>query len=122
MEDYTSIHKTISIETTKDIPDVRLSFLKKYGNQVNKFIDEMSHAFLKWRSLDSETGENEKKAHVSALVYSAINLHIVSMKLFLSGYIVAAGNLERQVIETIALAILCASKSIDVLERYIQNK
>ena len=122
MEDYESIRKIIFTETTQDITDVRLSFLEKFENQIDRFVDNMSLAFSKWRSLDSITSSDEKKAHVSALVYSSINLHVVSMKLFLSGYGVAAGNLERQTIEVIALAILCSQKDLDILDRYIQNQ
>ena len=63
-----------------------------------------------------------KKAHISALIYSAINNHIVSLKLFLSGYIIAAGNLQRQVIETVALALLCSAANLNILDCYIDNK
>jgi ABC-type transport system involved in cytochrome bd biosynthesis fused ATPase/permease subunit len=121
MENYKSVREIIYTETTQDITDVRLSFLEKYKDQIDRFVDNMSQAFLNWRSLDSISSINEKKAHVSALVYSSINLHVVSMKLFLSGYSVASGNLERQTIEIIALAILCSYKNLKILDRYIQN-
>jgi hypothetical protein len=59
---------------------------------------------------------------VAALAYAAINLHILSLKVFLSGHIVAAGNLFRQVLESIALALLCSSKNSDVLDRFMADK
>lgn len=43
------------------------------------------------------------------------------MRLFLTGYIIAAGNIQRQVIETLALATLCSCKSIDVLKRFLEG-
>lgn len=62
-------------------------------------------------------------AYIGALAFTALNLHIISFKLFLSGYPVAAGNLQRQVIETLALfLILCSEKSLNVLNRYISGK
>jgi hypothetical protein len=122
MEDYRTVFDQIRAEITQDIADVRESFLKEFGHQVNKFIELMTKAFINWRSIDSSIGIDEKKGHVAALVYSAITLHILSMKLFLSGHIVASGNLERQVLETIALALLCSSKSLTVLERYMAQK
>jgi len=122
MEDYDTIREIIFNETKQDIKDVRLSFLEQFKDQVDQFVDNMSQAFLQWRYLESTISGGEKKAHVSSLVYSSINLHIVSMKLFLSGYGVAAGNLERQTIEIIALAILCSHKNIDILDRYILNQ
>jgi hypothetical protein len=82
----------------------------------------MARAFLKWRSLDDGVKRDEHRAHVSALVYTAITLHIQSLKLFLSGQTVASGNLFRQVIETIALALLCSGKDLDVLKRFMENQ
>ena len=44
------------------------------------------------------------------------------MKLFLSGNVVSAGNLYRQVVETMALALLCSSKKFDFMDRFIANR
>jgi hypothetical protein len=44
------------------------------------------------------------------------------MKLFISGQIIAAGNLMRQVLETIATALLCSSATLGVLEKYSRGK
>ena len=100
METYDTIRELISSETIKDNIDVRNSFLERYSSQTDEFINNMSQAFIAWRSLDSKTKN----------------------KLFLSGYIVASGNIERQAIETISLAILFSNKHVDIFNRYIQNK
>ena len=55
-------------------------------------------------------------------MYTAITLHILSIKLFLSGNPIAAGNLFRQVAETISLAILCSEKYLGILERFMEEK
>lgn len=114
MENTSAIHQLIRKEIIQDEPDIRKSFFKRYSDQVNKFIENVALAFHKWQELDEATHNDEKKKHVSALVFSAINLHTLSIKLFLSGYIVAAGNLQRQVIETLALAILSSCKSLGI--------
>jgi len=44
------------------------------------------------------------------------------MRLFLSGYPIAAGNLSRQVVEAVALALLCSSKQLTVLKRFIEDE
>lgn len=121
MDNISAIHQMISKEIIQDEPSIRESFLKRYSNQVDKFIENEALAFHKWKQLDSVTHSDEKKKHVSTLIFSAINLNTISLKLFLSGYIIAAGNLERQVIETLAFAILCSCKSIGILEKYIRN-
>lgn len=43
------------------------------------------------------------------------------MKLLLNGQVVAAGNLSRQVVEGIALALLCSGKGLTVLERVMKD-
>jgi hypothetical protein len=82
----------------------------------------MAEAFMRWRSLDDNVGKNEELGYVSGLVYTAITLHIQSMKLFLSGHTVAAGNMFRQVLESIALGLLCSTKRLNVLRRFIDDQ
>ncbi len=121
-ENYSQVYSIIKVEVTQDDAEVRECYLKHFGSEIEEFIKRMSNAFLNWKSLDDNLQGDRQKALVSALVYNAITLHIMSMKLFLSGYIVAAGNLQRQVIETIALGLLCSSNSLDVLDRYMDQK
>ena len=115
--------KTIIVhELTSDDSDVRSKFLEHFGNDIENFAEAMAKTLFNWRSLDDQIRGNKKQAYVSAWVYTAINLHIISTKLFLSGYIVPAGNLCRQVVETMALALLCSSKELNVLDRFIANQ
>jgi len=44
------------------------------------------------------------------------------MKLFLSGQPIAACNLTRQVVEAIAIALLCSGKDLGVLDRFMVDK
>ena len=120
--DYSEVLAIISAEVTGDSPEVRQNYLKHFSNQTEKFISAMSKAYIGWREFDSNIGSDIKKAHISALIYSAINNHIISLKLFLSGCTIAAGNLQRQVIESIALALLCSAANLDILDRYMDNK
>lgn len=114
--------ETILNELTSDDSEVRSEYLKLFEADAKTFADAMAQAFMKWRTFDSEVKGNERRAHVSALVYTAITLHILSMKLFLSGQTVAAGNLFRQVIESVALALLCTGKDLDILKRFMEDK
>lgn len=82
----------------------------------------MSHAFLEWRELDGQLAGDVRKGYVSAIVYCALSLHVASMKLFLSGYIIPAGNLQRQAIETIALASLTSANQLGVLDHFVEGK
>ncbi|OGW64810.1 MAG: hypothetical protein A3H49_10700 [Nitrospirae bacterium RIFCSPLOWO2_02_FULL_62_14] len=122
METLDEVRQTITIQLTTDDSDTRSQYLNHFGHQVAEFSDAMSRAFLEWRALDGQLGKDERKAYVSALIYCAVALHILSMKLFLSGHTVPAGNLYRQVAETIALACLCSAKNLDILDRFMQDK
>ncbi|MEK7854847.1 MAG: hypothetical protein AAB288_02070 [Acidobacteriota bacterium] len=122
METVEQARETILKELTSDDSEVREEYLKTFDGDAKAFAEFMAQAFVKWRDFDNDIKDDEKRAHVSALVYVAITLHVLSMKLFLSGHTVAAGNLFRQVIESIALALLCSGKDFDVLKRFMKNK
>jgi len=109
-------------EVIGDDADTRNKFLECFSGQAEEFILLMIAAFENWEKFDGRINGDEKKAYISAVIYSAINSTIVSMKLFLSGYATAAGNIQRQALESIALACLCASKDLDVLDRFIDGK
>jgi len=101
MESFSESRAKILRELTVDDPDVRASYLARYSSRIEEFADGMAKAVLAWREVDAGSERDEGRAYVSALVYCAITLHIQSMKLFLSGHIVPAGNLSRQVVESI---------------------
>lgn len=122
METADQARVTILKELSSDDSEVRADYLKHFEADTKNFAASMAQAFMKWREFDTPIKDDEKRAHVSALVYVAITLHVLSMKLFLSGHIIAAGNLFRQVLESIALALLCSGKDLDVLKRFMENK
>ena len=122
MDEYNSIIETMRTEIKGEILDVRKEFLDHFDKDTEQFLDLMAQAFLRWLELDGAPGQNEKKDCVSGLVFSAITQHIISLRLFLSGYIVAAGNTQRQVLETIALALLCSCDQLNTLDRFLKDE
>lgn len=122
METLEQARNTIFTELTSDDSEVRQEYLKRFGADAKAFAESMAQAFIQWREFDNGVNGDEKRGHVSALVYIAITLNILSMKVVLSGNTVAAGNLFRQVIESIALALLCSGKELDVLKRFMDDK
>lgn len=121
-DDTQKIRIDLQEELTQDIPEIRNEFLKRFKQDIEEFIEYLITAYLSWQKIESMIKDDKKMAYIGALAFTALNLHIVSFKLFLSGYPVAAGNLQRQVIETLALLILCSEKSLDFLNRYITGK
>ena len=112
---------TICRELTPNDAEVRAEFLKYSESKALAFCEAMSQAFPAWRTLDAMLQQDEKRGPVSQFVYAAVTLHILSFKLLLSGQTVAAGNLLRQVVETIALALLYSGKDLDILIRFMKD-
>lgn len=120
METLDQARDTIFKELISDDSGVRAEYLKHFEADAKHFCEAMARAVVAWRALDA--AKDERSGTVAALAYAAIMLHVVSFKLFLSGHIVAAGNLFRQVVESIALALLCSKPDIGVLDRFITDK
>ncbi len=109
-------------ELTADDPEIRANYLKHFRAEVEEFADAMARAFQNWQTLNIGSERDDRRAYVSAVVYTAISLHTQSLKAFLSGLSVPAGNLMRQTLETIALALLCSGKDHHVLDRFMAQK
>jgi hypothetical protein len=122
VENPKEVREKLRTATTQEDEDVRALYLAKFDSEVDQFVEGMSTAFERWRKLDENSSSDVRRAYASAHVYSAINLHIASMNLFLSGWLVAAGNIQRQVLESIAMAFLIAAKTLDVFDRYERGK
>ncbi|WP_428622420.1 hypothetical protein, partial [Sedimenticola sp.] len=122
MESIEKAQEVILKEITSDNSDVRSEYLEMFGKEIESFSNSMAQAYIKWKEFDNEINGDERRAMVSAVVYSAISLNIASLSVFLSGHTVASGNLMRQVCESIALALLCSGKTLNVLDRYRDDK
>jgi hypothetical protein len=122
MENAGEARNKILHEILSDDAEVRSEYVKHFEGQAQAFAEYMSQAFMAWRALDKRTTEGEKLAYISALVFTAMTLHVQSMKLFFAGQLVAAGNLFRQVVEFIALALLCSHKDLPILQRFMEDK
>jgi predicted lipoprotein len=122
MEKLKEARDKIFAEVVSDDQEVRAEYLSLFEKHIEYFSDLMAKAFIKWRVLDENVKGDDKIAYVSAFTHTAIRLHILSLKLLVSGHTVAAGNLMRQVLESIALALICAGKDIGILEKFIENR
>lgn len=116
MDTLEDARKKILKEITSDDAEVRANYLKHFKSDIETFSEAMAQAVMNWQLLYADVKDDTNLGQVSAWVITAISLHILSMKLLVSGHIAAAGNLFRQVVETVALALLCSAK-LDVLDR-----
>jgi hypothetical protein len=97
------------------------AYLARYGGEVERFAMLMAQVVMAWQEFDQAVPD-EKRGRISALIFSAITLHIQSMELFLRGHLVASGNLMRQVLEAIAMSLLGSAKSLNILDRFVAGK
>jgi len=111
--------RAILSELTSNDPEVSSGFLDRYQDDVCRFAQYMAGAkFAQSEIATRWLGDHEDVVYVMSIVDCAAMLHIQSMKLFLSGHIIAAGNLSRQVIEAIAVALLCSGQIPNVLRLF----
>lgn len=116
------IHDIFKREVLEDDNEVRDQFLVFFQNDIYEFINAMEAVYKTWQKYDGAIGKNKRKAYVSAFLFNAINNLACSMKLFISGYSIPSGNLIRQTLESLCIAILCSKESLRVHERVDQNK
>ncbi len=103
--------------------EARAAFEKEFGSALSEFVEATTTALDLWSQFRDpiEDTDNQRVA-VTAVAFTAINQNIASYKLFMSGHIVAAGALFRQVLEGVSLALLCSTKSLSVLDRFLADK
>jgi len=98
--------------------DIRKDFWTRYEKGIDEFVGSMAAAYVDLNAVEAQVKGDEGRGLVAALAYTALMLNLLSMKLFLSGHIVAAGALFRQVLESIALALLCSKRELGVRQRF----
>lgn len=98
-------------------------FYKCFGAQIDEFATHMAVTLCRWHELYEALPDNdERQGMVVGIAFTTINLNAQSFKLFISGYTVAAGALFRQTLEGVALALLCSTKELPVLDRFMADK
>ena len=104
------------------LPAVKERFLWEFGHELPEFAGKMAEAYLLWKEFDQNPTKDERKAHISAFIFRAMNYHVQALHLFLIGLPIPSGHMERQVLESIAMAFLCSDRTLDFADRYIAGK
>jgi hypothetical protein len=121
-ESYSEAKSAIFTEITQDDPEIRSSFMAHFSSDVVSFSEAIAESVVLWRMLLDKGIKDQERAYISGLTHAAITLQTLSMKLLLSGQMVAAGNAFRQVLESSCTALLCSSKQLNVLQRFVQDQ
>lgn len=115
-----------ALATVMDVlksPDevARSEFFRHFRAQSDEFATHTAEALQQWVHYHSMLYEG-RAWYVAMMLYTAINQNLSSYKLFMSGHTVAAGCQFRQVLEAIAMAVLCSSDELEVFERFEADK
>lgn len=87
---------------------VRKQFQDRFSAQAVSFSEAIAPAFARFQRFSEEGKYCEQTALVCAFVHGILDDLVTSMKLLLTGKLSASGNLFRQAIEGICMAIMCS--------------
>ena len=87
---------------------IRLQFAEHYQDILERFVDHMIRAYWACDNLNLNVDKDETTSMVAGFTLAAVQNHILSMKLLISGYFVAAENAQRYSLESIATALLAS--------------
>lgn len=119
MKSIEIIHEVL---TGKDDEEVRKQFMKCFSSEIAQFEKVMADAYDHWRTFDAQFSKTEDSATVTALLWTVVRGHIISFRLLISGYWVAAGNTQRQVFEGCAMTIVASKHGWPYLKKYLDNR
>jgi hypothetical protein len=123
IDEVSQLGKLIMYELQSSDSKARAEFFKNFGVEAEEFVTHTAIALDKWTSLHNSIPEDDiRRRTIVAILFTAINLHSSSFKLFMSGHTVAAGGLFRQVLEAVSMALLCSAKGLTVLDRFLADK
>lgn len=103
---------------TLDAPNVRSQFISAIGGSFAEFKDGIADALRASDEFDKYAEGNSDYEWIALLIFGAVQGHLVAMRLFLDGFTIYSGNAQRQVLESIAMAVLCSKPKLGYLERF----
>lgn len=118
-----ALQELISYDIRSPDEEQRNAFFAHFASEAQEFAHHTATALNAWSVLfDSVSADDERRGVVAALLFTTINLHCSSFKLFMTGHTVAAGAAFRQVLEAIALVFLCSAKQLSVLDGFMADR
>ena len=129
--------KEIFKELSNNNDDIIDNFLQHFPKEILDFSEAYANAYKKHMELNYLIKDTNilQKGYIAGLMYLLCKNLLSSFKIFIFGYQVPSGNMMRQVIEGVALTILCSLhddiiiskgkkgiKTINFYESLISNK
>jgi len=120
--DFAKTRQRIFEDVALDNRAVRLRYFREFEAEVAEFADATARAVGIWQPLYRRAGSDARAARVADILHGALELHVASLKLLLTGHPVASAHLFRLAVDTIAIALLASRPELDVLDRYERDR
>ncbi|MDR0242896.1 MAG: hypothetical protein LBJ65_14950 [Burkholderia sp.] len=108
----------VRLALLSDDEDIRAQFATHLGAELDRLVGVLAHCF-EWMAPITEAADHvgtQQTALAAGFGLGTLDDLLVATKLLLAGKLAAAGNVMRQVIEGIAMSILCAADGELILE------
>jgi hypothetical protein len=103
--------KFVFAEIFDDDAWVKEMFAKHFTSELTKLSEVIAESF-KWYPELQTSAQDEQAIYVAAFINGIFDDLITSSKLLVTGKLIPSGNLMRQAIEGVAVAILCSSRRL----------
>jgi hypothetical protein len=106
------LRSQIAHEVIGEPTETMRRYLSHFGGEADSFIGQLTAAAETWEKYSSIKSTKHTEEHTRALGISgayflnSINAALVSMRLLLSGFLIASGNASRHGVESLAFGIL----------------
>jgi hypothetical protein len=105
-----------------DQGEIREKFLAHFKKEALDLADSLEDMHKKLQNFDKIIEGHRQKALVECIFYNIINNVFAAINLLLTGFLIPSGNLMRQSIESLCLAIVCSRGDFDYLEKILKNE
>jgi hypothetical protein len=111
-------------ELLDDDREVKDQFAAHLDEPLRTFCEALAACFRQMTPLNEAANrvETKRNALVGGFAYGVLDDLVISTKLLLAGKLPAAGNLMRQVVEGIAMCILCSTDELLIIETKRKNQ
>lgn len=96
----------------------RDAFMAKHGSHATRIAERLADFYIDFESRIAAWETSDRNKVVMQFIHTAGNSLVQSTNLLVAGMLAPSGNLVRSFAEAVAMALLCATPSTGVLEKY----
>ena len=98
--------------------EVRKQFRDAFTSEIEDVIKYIFISYEAYKKLENKFKKQARESYIAAFLFNSIHSLIDSVSLLISGFFIPSGNLVRQSIESLAMAILISNKKLDYFDKF----